>query len=207
MAPEAFPDQLVIPRAARSPGATKRQVQFVHVLWVHALGLDVDVALRFGCARPFIACGAHRGVEGTAELPSPLQGVPHHRAREHALAVVVSVQVLLCEMVHHVRWFCGGEEAGAGAVAEEAEVAVVCYDVDWRGVGGRAGRGGGARAVVVDGADVAAVEADSGAYAEHALVGGVDRVKDKRGRSVGKDLGADRDAGVQGEGGEVEGLG
>lgn len=206
MTPEPLPRQFVVPRAAHSPRATKGQVQFVHVLWPDALGLDVDVAFRFACAFSMVVVSGSRVKKGTAQLPSALQRVPHHRAREHAFSVVVNVQILLGEMMHHVRWLCGGEEADAGAVAEEAEVAVVGYDVDWGGVGGGAGRGGGAGPVVVDGADVAAVEADAGAGAEHGFVGGVEWAEEQRRRGGRREVGADGDVGVQGEGREVDRL-
>ncbi len=64
------------------------------------------------------------------------------------------------------------EQGCAGAVAEEAEVAVVCDDVDGR-VPGRLGGGIAARTYVVYGADVAAVEAEAGSDLEHAFVAGV----------------------------------
>lgn len=74
--------------------------------------------------------------------------------------------------MHHVCGFGSGEEGGATAVAEEAEVAVVGYDVDG-GVPGDLAGGAGAGADVVYRADVAAVEAEAGAQLEHAFVGGV----------------------------------
>ena len=74
--------------------------------------------------------------------------------------------------MHYVCWFGGGEEGGAAAVAEEAEVAVVGYDVDG-GVPGDLAAGAAAGADVVDCADIAAVEAEAGAELEHAFVGGV----------------------------------
>ena len=75
-------------------------------------------------------------------------------------------------MVDYVCWLGGGEEGGAAAVAEETEVAVVGYDVDGS-VPGDLGGGAAAGADVVDGADVAAVEAEARAELEHAFVGGV----------------------------------
>ena len=85
---------------------------------------------------------------------------------------MVVVQIFFCEIVDYVCWFGGGEEGGATTVAEEAEVAVVGYDVDG-GVPGDLAGGAGARADVVDGADVTAVEAEAGAEVEHAFVGWV----------------------------------
>lgn len=72
----------------------------------------------------------------------------------------------------YVCWFGGGEERGAAAVAEEAQVPVVGHDVDGSVPGDLAGCAA-AGADVVDGADVAAVEADAGPELEHAFVGGV----------------------------------
>lgn len=77
-------------------------------------------------------------------------------------------------MVDYVCRVGGGEEGGATAVAEEAEVAVVRYDVDG-GVPGDLAGGVAAGADVVDGADVATVETDAGAEMEHAFVGCVGR--------------------------------
>lgn len=131
----------------------------------------------------------------------------HHRTRQHALAVVMGMQVLLREVVHYVRWLRSREEADAGTVAEEAKVAIVCYDVHWRGVCGVAGCGGGAGAVIVDGADVAAVEADAGAVTKHGFVGRVGGVQGdgRKGRGTGE--GAERGVVGQCEGGYVEGPG
>lgn len=75
-------------------------------------------------------------------------------------------------MVDDIDGLGGGEERDAGAVAEEAQVAVVGYYVDG-GVPGDGGGGGGAGADVVDGADVDAGETEAGAVVEHAEVGGV----------------------------------
>ena len=63
------------------------------------------------------------------------------------------------------------QHADGGAVAEEAEVAVVGHDVDGAVPGDVVGVGD-AGADVVDGGDVAAVEADSGPVAPHLLPGG-----------------------------------
>lgn len=80
------------------------------------------------------------------------------------------------EMADHGGGLRRGEEADGGAVAEEAQVAVVGDDVDGAAAPGGLGLGGRglAHADVVDGADVAAVEADAGAVLEHVLPGGVD---------------------------------
>ena len=100
------------------------------------------------------------------------------------------VQVFLCEVVHRVHGLCGCEERRAGAVAKEAQVAVVCHDQDW-GIPGCLGGGGCAGADIVYGADVAAVEAEAGAGVEHLAVVGV-------GGEVGEWVG-------EGEGGVVVG--
>ena len=71
-----------------------------------------------------------------------------------------------------VRGLDRGEEGEAGAVAVEAQVAVVGDDVHGRvpgDLGGRAGAGTG----VVDGADVGAATAEAGAGVVHCSVGGV----------------------------------
>ena len=73
------------------------------------------------------------------------------------------------EVGDYVLGFRGREEGDAGAVAVEAEVAVVGHYVD-RGVPGYLGWGGGAGADVVDCADVDAGEAEAGALVEHGFV-------------------------------------
>ena len=80
--------------------------------------------------------------------------------------------MLFDEMVDHVHGLRGGEEAYARAIAEEAEVTVVRHHVDW-GVPCCLHRRGGARADIVHGGDIASVEAQAGAEAEHDSVGGV----------------------------------
>ncbi len=97
-----------------------------------------------------------------------------HRRQEAGStgASVFGGQVGFGEVVHDVDGLSGGEQRGAGAVAEEAQVAVVGHDVDG-GVPGDLGGGRGAGADVVDGADVAAIEAEARAGAEHGFVGWV----------------------------------
>lgn len=144
----------------------------VGVFAVGAEGLDVEVPLwlegflgaREGGGVGWVVGGGFSGGEGgTGEPPSASQGMFHHVTRQ---ASVVGVQVLLQQVVHDVDWFGGGEEGDAGAVAEEAEVAVVRDDVHG-GVPGDGGGGGGAGPDVVDGADVDAAEAEAGAVLEH----------------------------------------
>lgn len=97
-----------------------------------------------------------------------------HRRQEAGStgASVFGGQVGFGEVVHDVDGLGGGEQRGAGAVAEEAQVAVVGHDVDG-GVPGDLGGGRRAGADVVDGADVAAIEAEARAGAEHGFVGWV----------------------------------
>lgn len=82
------------------------------------------------------------------------------------------VHMFFGEVVDHVYGFGGCEQGDAGAIAEEAEVAVVGYDVNG-GVPGDLGGGGGAGADVVHCADVATVEAEARAGVEHVGVGWV----------------------------------
>lgn len=179
VAPEAPPDQFVVPRGAgpmrcRAEG----EVEVVGVFAVGAEGLDVEVPLGLegflgggggvgvgwvvggGFSGGVRGCG---GEGGAGEPPSASQGMFHHVTRQSA---VVGVQVLLQQVVHDVDGFGGCEEGDAGAVAEEAEVAVVRDDVHG-GVPGDGGGGGGAGPDVVDGADVDAAEAEAGAVLEH----------------------------------------
>ena len=79
---------------------------------------------------------------------------------------MVRVHVFFREMVNHVSGLSGREEGGASAVTEEAEVAVVSYDVDG-GAPGDLGDGVATWADVIYCADVAAVEAEAGARLEH----------------------------------------
>lgn len=102
---------------------------------------------------------------------------------------MVLVHVFDVEVGDDVGGFGGGEQRDAGSVAEEAEVAVVGYDVDG-GVPGDACGGGGTGAGVVDGGDIAAVESDAWATAEERAVGGVDGW-DEEGGAVSGGGGAD----------------
>lgn len=154
-------------------------MEVVGVFAVGANGLDVEGALWLagflggregGGVGWVVGGGGFSGGEGGAgEAPSTSQGVLHHVARQ---AAVVGVQVLRQQVGHDVDGFGGGEEGDAGAVAEEAEVAVVGDDVHG-GVPGDGGGGGGAGPDVVDGADVDAAEAEAGAVLEHVDVSGV----------------------------------
>lgn len=172
VAPIPTPRQLIIPRLPRPASrALQLQHQLVHVfrirlVCVRAVGLDVYHTLRLGVLARFCI----GGVGVTAELPSSAQGMVHDRARQ--AACVARVKVFGREVVDDVGGLGGGEERGAAAVAEEAEVAVVGYDQDG-GVPGCLRRGGRARANVVHRADVAAVETEAGAGLEHLPVGGV----------------------------------
>lgn len=76
-------------------------------------------------------------------------------------------------MGHYGCGLGGGEQADGGAVAEEAQVAVVGDDVDGGAAPGGLVGGCLARPDVVDGADVAAVEADAGPRPEHVPPGWV----------------------------------
>lgn len=106
---------------------------------VCALGFDVQGAfLLFPTswqAGGGVGCGwwGFGAVRVTAEFPPATQAVVHHAAGE--TAGVMRMHVFFGEVVDDVSRFGGGEEGGAGAVAEEAEVAVVGDDVD-RGVPG-----------------------------------------------------------------------
>lgn len=82
--------------------------------------------------------------------------------------------VFLAEVVDDVDGFGGCEQRGAGAVAEEAQVAVVGDDVHGR-VPGYLRGGRGSWSHVVHRADVAAVEAQARSRAEHSFVGRVER--------------------------------
>lgn len=88
-------------------------------------------------------------------------------------------------MVDDVGGLGGGQEADGGAVAEEAEVAVIGDDVHG-GVPRYLRRRRGPGPYVVHRADVAAVEADAWPRAEHAEPGGgVGLVEEGEGASVG----------------------
>ncbi|KAJ6442638.1 LOW QUALITY PROTEIN: hypothetical protein O9K51_03813 [Purpureocillium lavendulum] len=149
--------------------------------------------------------GARRGAaQGRGEAPSALEGVAHDGRRSCRgctvpvvmlmlmlmLVVVVVVLVLAPlleeglagEVVDDVARRVRGEQADAGAVAEEAQVAVVGDDVDGRAAPGGLVGGHLALADVVDGADVAAVEADTRARAEEVAPRGVRGGRDERGR-------------------------
>lgn len=76
------------------------------------------------------------------------------------------------DVVNDFDGFGSGEERDACAVAKEAEVAVVCHDVDGC-VPGYLRHAGSAWAGVIDRADVAAAESDAGACSEHSSVGGI----------------------------------
>jgi len=182
IAPKPAPRQLVILGAP--PGTPKRQLQLVHVLGIDALGLNVQVA--FG-----LSLGINIGADvlagtspGPRKTPPPPKGGIHNGDGRKG-GGVTGMRILPGEVVDDVGGLGGGEEAKGGAVAEEAQVAVVGDDVDGgvpRDLGGRRGAG----ADVVDGADVAAVEADARAGAEHAEPGGgVGFVEDGEGCWVG----------------------
>ena len=85
---------------------------------------------------------------------------------------MVGVHVFFCEVVDYLSWFCCGEKRGAGTVAEEAQIAVVCHDMD-RCVECNLAGGVATGANVVHGADVAAIEAEAGPQVKHAFVGWV----------------------------------
>lgn len=99
-------------------------------------------------------------------------------------------------MVDHVYGLVGCEEGDEGPVAEEAQVAVVGYNVDgavpgylgWRGLAGPD---------VVIGTDVAAVEADARSETEHSVPGGgIDVVEEGKGYGFWRDDDARGRAGV-----------
>jgi len=86
---------------------------------------------------------------------------------------VVVVDVFFGQVVHYICWFGGGEQRDDCAIAEEAQVTVICHDLDWVDPG-EAGFIGSAGAGVVDCADVAPVEAYSRAVTELAAIGWID---------------------------------
>ena len=138
-------------------------MHFIHVLDIDTFGLDMDIALRL----PGISNVGTR--TGSREAPPPPQRGVHDGRRERA--GVMRVQVLFRQVVHDFCGFGGGQQADGGSVAEEAQVAVVSDDVH----GGIPGDLRGRRCAgpdVVDGADVAAVEAEARAGAEHLPPGG-----------------------------------
>lgn len=92
---------------------------------------------------------------------------------------MVLVHVLERQVGDDVGGFRRRQQRDAGSVAVEAEVAVVRDDVDGR-VPGDGDEGRRAGAGVVDGRDVAAVEADAGAAAEQREVGWVGRGHEHR---------------------------
>lgn len=154
------------------------EVEVVGVFAVGAEGLDVEVPLwlegflgaREGVGSGWIVgggfaggLGGRRREGGAGEPPSTSQRVLHHVTRQSS---VIGVQVLLQQMMHYIDGLGGGEEGDAGAVAEEAEVAVICDDVHG-GIPGDGGGGGGPGADVVDRADVDTAEAEAGAVVEH----------------------------------------
>lgn len=157
--PVRRPHQFIIPRSP--PRAAQRQVLSVHVLRSHALRLHAHIAL--------YALGVLRGRDQT---PPAAQRVLHDgRGQVRVGAVLVRGHELAGQVVDDVGGLDGREQADGGAVAEEAQVPVVGDDVHGAGPG-YLGDGGLARADVVVGADVAAVEADAGPEAEHLLPGG-----------------------------------
>ena len=89
------------------------------------------------------------------------------------------VHVFFGEVMDHVCGLGGSEERCAGAVTEEAEVAIVGDNVDWRVPSDLAG-GSASRTNVVDGADVAAVEPEAMPVVEHVLVAWVLWTEGKR---------------------------
>ena len=103
-----------------------------------------------------------------AQFPSAAEGVVHHGTWQPTS--VVAMHVFFCEVVYHFAWFGRCEKGGAGAVTKEAEVTVVCYDVNGRVEGYLAGCVT-AGPDVVYGADIATVEAKAGADMEHVFVG------------------------------------
>lgn len=162
--PIPLPSQLVI--ACPAARTLKTQQHLVHVLWGHTS--------RFHNERAFLLGGGVFCFEAwdrrAGETPAAEEGVFHGCRGQRAVRFV---HVLDEEVGDDVRGFAGREQADAGAVAQEAEVAVVCHDVDGRVPGDGGGRGL-AGACVVDGANVAAVEADAGAALEEGAVGWVD---------------------------------
>lgn len=165
--PEGGPDQLVVAGAAA--GAAQRQVHAVDVLGADALGLDAQGAL--GLAEVLV------GVRGR-QVPTAAQRVLHDGGGEVGVcAAVVGFQQLFGEVRHDVDGLGRREEADDGAVAEEAQVAVIGHDVHGAVPRHLRGRGLAGPDVVV-GADVAAVKADARSAPEHLLPGrGVDAVQ------------------------------
>jgi hypothetical protein len=78
---------------------------------------------------------------------------------------VVLVHVFGVQVGHDVGRFRGCQEGDACSVAQEAEIAVVCYDVDGRVPGYTGGRGL-AGTCVVYGTDVTSIEPDAWAALE-----------------------------------------
>lgn len=157
------PHQLIIPRPLL-PGAVEAQIQPVQIL-PHPLRLNKHVPLRL----PDLPVGV---VPRRPQPPPALVRHLHRRGRQvRARAAAVERQRLAREVVHHVGGLGHRQEGDAGAVAEEAEVAVVGHDVHGA-VPGRGVRRRLAGAHVVHRGDVAAAEADAGPEAEHALPGG-----------------------------------
>lgn len=179
VAKEAPPHELIIPRGLA--GRAKRQVHPEHVLGVDALGLDRHVAL--AQLLVLLAAGGTTGLPGVhvapraeGQPPPALVGALHgHRRRQVRVGVVVPVQAQQVpgQVVHDVGGLQRRQQADGGAVAEEAQVPVVRDDVNRRAAPGGLVGGRLPRAHVVDGADVAPVEADPGPPAEHGPPGGV----------------------------------
>ena len=152
VAPEPFPNQLVVlgrVRACRT--GLQREVHRVHVARPGAFGLDVEVAC--GTGKVGRRCGGKFWRRRVAQAPAAAEGVfeqalrrgrdglagsaleCRRRGGEVQLLVVLGVaaeevHVLFRQMVDDFHWLRGRQERDAGPVAEEAEVAVVCHDVD-----------------------------------------------------------------------------
>lgn len=70
-------------------------------------------------------------------------------------------------MMNNVYWRCRSKKTDDSAVAEKSQVAIVCDDEDGSSAPGGLICGGLTAAHVVDGADVASVEADTRTISEH----------------------------------------
>ena len=170
--PEPAPHQfIVLGRTGALAAGAEGQLHRVRVLWIHAFGFDgevtfgLDVIVGFGGR---ISVGG-----GRRKFPPAPQGIFHHDAGQSADDAAAVVHVFSGEVVDHVDGYDGGEQGDAGAVAEEAQIAVVGYDMHG-GIPGDLGGGRGAGADIIDFADVAAVKAEAGADVEHVRVGWVD---------------------------------
>lgn len=80
--------------------------------------------------------------------------------------MLVQMNILLRKVMHHVCWFSRRKQATARAVAEEPQVAVI-GDNMYRGIPRDLRGCGRARADVVNSANIATIEADTWALAEH----------------------------------------